>query len=91
MNAIKYDFINKEELDKVLPKLREFKGELPWVLFDYIDPVIYLHNYATDDAITGFYERKHDLQLVENPLEYLEYDLMEWVKENPEYKQILQE
>ena len=84
-----YDFINFNELKKVLPDLEKFTGELPWVLFDFIDPVLYLGRVKDDDVIKGFYDRKHDIQIVDNPLEYMEYDFREWVNEYPEFEKLL--
>lgn len=87
MKLGKYSFVNEEEVLKQLSTIQDFKGELPWVLFDYIDIYKYFSN-VSDSVIKGFYDRKHDIMIVENPLEYIEYDLKVWVEENPQFEKI---
>ena len=87
MKLGKYKFVNEDEVLKHLSEIQDFKGELPWVLFDYIDIPKYFSN-VSDSVIKGFYDRKHDVQIVANPLEYIEYDLKVWVEENHKFKNI---
>ena len=84
---VKYEFIDGDELEKFLPQLNEFKGELPFCLFDYINYRYYFSN-VSDEVISAFYIRRHDVQIVENPLDYMEYDLKVWCDENPKFKSI---
>ena len=87
MKLGKYEFINEEEVLKQLPKLQKFKGELPWVLFEYINLPAYFNN-VSDEVAKGFYDRRHDVSIVDNPIEYIRYDLEKWIKENPKFKKI---
>lgn len=80
----KYRFINEEEVLNILDDLQNFKGELPWALLEYINIPSYLGNIS-DEMVKSFYDRKHDISIIDNPLEYIEYDLKEWIKENPEF------
>lgn len=83
----KYTFVNEEAILEVQDELQNFKEELAWVLYDYINLPYYFSN-VSDSVVQGFYDRRHDISIVENPVEYIEYDLQEWVKENPKYKDI---
>lgn len=87
MSYGKYSFIDEDEVLRLLPKIEKFTGELPWVLFDYINVPAYLGS-VSPEVVQGFYDRRHDLSIVENPLEYLKYDLKVWVEDNPEFKSI---
>lgn len=85
-----YDFIDYQELKKILPSLEDYTDWLPLCLIDNVNQVEYFSR-VSNDVITDFYNRRHDSLLVENPRELLIYDLKLWIKENPEYKKIIRE
>lgn len=87
---VEYDFVDGDELEKRLDELNNYRGDLPWVILEYIDSINYL-NEVSEDIKANFFNRRHDIMVVNDIMGYLQYDLEEWIKENPEYKNIIKE
>lgn len=84
---VEYDFIDGVELEKVLLELNDYTEDLPWVLLDYIDKMSYF-NRISDDVKVLFFNRKHNIQRVDDFIGFLKYDFQKWIDENPKYNNL---
>jgi len=73
--------------DELYKRLWETDGYVPLVLHTYLDPEYW--NRATEQAKQRYYLKRTQLQGAESYGKFLQDDLLEWIKEHKEFKDII--
>lgn len=84
MKFLDHQKIKEEKIND----LANMKGYVPLALHRYLP-----NNYwdvATEQAKKEYYQKRTELQGASNPNKFLEDDLMSWIKEHKNFKDIIQ-
>lgn len=79
--------VNINKLIEYTPKLDKFKGELPLKLLFLINRKDYFNRISIElkDKILS---KREEYQYSENYTKFLDDDIKEWLKDNPEFKDL---
>ena len=80
--------LNKDKIEEYQRELDNYSEYLPLILYEYIDIRSYFDRINKETKLR-YYEVRSDIQKVSNYEEFLEDDLIKWLKENPQYEDII--
>lgn len=87
-----YDGLNINSLSRNKQKLENYNGYLPLLLYCYIEPMVYYSNLNEKDynqVINTLKEKRKELIVTDNKIDYQINELIEWVNNNPSFKNII--
>jgi len=80
--------LNKNKVLEKVEELNKYNGYIPLLLHSYID--ISYFDRISHKVELEYYHTRVALQGSSNPSEFLKEDLMKWIKQNPNYKEIIE-
>lgn len=80
--------LNEDKIQEYQKELNKYTEYLPLILYEYIDIRSYFDRIDNKVKLRC-YEIRSDIQKVSNYEDFLEFDLINWLEENPKYKDII--
>ena len=83
------DILNIDEVKKITDELEQYTDYIPFELLSFIDRTEYFKRWTTE-AKVKYRQTRQELPSDKNERnQYLLNDMLQWIENNPQYKQII--